>query len=295
MKRVGIANYQSKLKAIHEILGVPLQFFVSLADDKYRKPRTGMWHEHIVKHNDSREIDLAESRYIGDAAGRKACKGKKADFSNSDRFFAENLGIPFMLPEEFWLGEQPPSKDLVNPPAIVPSNIPAMDKSRFSKASTKEIVIMVGFPASGKSYISQQFFAEMGYEVVNRDVHGTWQKCCSLMVGHLEKGKSVVVDNTNVDKESRSRYILAAKKHDANIKIRAFLMQTSSDQCKHNELYRQLTGSNHQAISTMVLNMMKKKFEEPEKSEGFDEIIKVPFQIDKDGVDPIFYKHLLEK
>lgn len=51
------------------------------------------------------EIDLAESMYIGDAAGRPAVGKKKKDFSFSDRLFALNVGVKFFTPEEHFLGE----------------------------------------------------------------------------------------------------------------------------------------------------------------------------------------------
>lgn len=50
------------------------------------------------------EIDLAESMYIGDAAGRPAVGKKKKDFSFSDRLFALNIGVKFLTPEEHFLG-----------------------------------------------------------------------------------------------------------------------------------------------------------------------------------------------
>ena len=34
---------------------------------------------------------------------------------------------------------------------------------------------------------------------------GTWQKCVSASTAALNRGQSVVVDNTNPDRESRNR------------------------------------------------------------------------------------------
>lgn len=50
------------------------------------------------------EIDLAESMYIGDAAGRPVRGKIKKDFSFSDRLFALNIGLKFFTPEEHFLG-----------------------------------------------------------------------------------------------------------------------------------------------------------------------------------------------
>ena len=44
-------------------------------------------------------MDLAASLFVGDAGGRKAPK----DYSDSDRKFAENIGVKFHTPEEYFL------------------------------------------------------------------------------------------------------------------------------------------------------------------------------------------------
>lgn len=59
----------------------------------------------ILQANGGVEIDMKESMYVGDAAGRPAQGSKKKDFSTSDRLFALNLGIPFFTPEEHFLGK----------------------------------------------------------------------------------------------------------------------------------------------------------------------------------------------
>lgn len=62
-----------------------------------RKPQVGMWSE-FEKFFESQgtAIDKYSSFFVGDAAGRKS------DFLNSDKQFAENVGIKFYVPEEFW-------------------------------------------------------------------------------------------------------------------------------------------------------------------------------------------------
>lgn len=60
---------------------------------KMRKPNTGMF-DYFNNDISSDEIKLNWKFYCGDAAGRKA------DFSDSDKIFAENLKVTFKLPED---------------------------------------------------------------------------------------------------------------------------------------------------------------------------------------------------
>ena len=56
--------------------------------------------------NENIEVDLSQSIYVGDAAGRPEIpKVKKKDFSTSDRLFALNIGLNFKTPEEMFLGK----------------------------------------------------------------------------------------------------------------------------------------------------------------------------------------------
>ena len=65
---------------------------VAFGKDEYRKPETGMWDFYTKNRN----VNYDESFYVGDAAGRKK------DFSDSDLKFAENIGITFYTPEEYF-------------------------------------------------------------------------------------------------------------------------------------------------------------------------------------------------
>lgn len=92
---------------------------------------------------------------------------------------------------------------------------------------------------------------------------------------HLKAGVSVVVDNTNPDVESRSRYTSVANKY--KVPVRCFLMTTSYKHARHNEKYRQLTDKTHKPVPDMVVHSYKSKYKEPELSEGFAEVVRVNF------------------
>jgi bifunctional polynucleotide phosphatase/kinase len=55
---------------------------VASDDDTYRKPNLGMWKFFVGTMNETVKVNLEQSFYCGDAAGR--VKGKKKDFSDTD-------------------------------------------------------------------------------------------------------------------------------------------------------------------------------------------------------------------
>ena len=94
----------------------------------------------------------------------------------------------------------------------------------------------------------------------------------------LSAGKSIAIDNTNPDRESRQRYIECAQRH--KVPVRCFQFMTSIAHAKHNNRFRELTisDSSYQKINDPVFNIYKSKFTEPLASEGLVEIVKVSFQ-----------------
>jgi bifunctional polynucleotide phosphatase/kinase len=106
-------QFQAKLDAIIEALGVPVQVFVATTKDVYRKPSGQMWHA-MCKHFNGKgkqqpKVALGRCMFVGDAAGRPAGwdgnANTKKDFADSDRLFAECVGIPFATPDEFFLNQ----------------------------------------------------------------------------------------------------------------------------------------------------------------------------------------------
>lgn len=80
---------------------IPIHIVIATSDSKagsaYRKPQTKMW-EHFVKEmNCGVDPDLSASFYVGDAAGRPTDINGGSD---SDKKFAEGIGIEFKLPED---------------------------------------------------------------------------------------------------------------------------------------------------------------------------------------------------
>ena len=82
-----LANFKSKASSVFNQLDIPVTLLAASARDQYRKPRTGMWTELLdeLDLDVSDGPDLQASFFVGDAGGRAARSGIKADHSCSDR------------------------------------------------------------------------------------------------------------------------------------------------------------------------------------------------------------------
>ncbi|KAM4652463.1 bifunctional polynucleotide phosphatase/kinase isoform 1-T3 [Discoglossus pictus] len=274
--------FKAKTEAILERLGIPVQVFVATGMGIYRKPVTGMWDYLCDKANDGIRVQKEDCVYVGDAAGRPsnwAPDRKKKDFSCSDRLFALNLGLKFFTPEEFFLGWKKASFQLPNfDPRTLDPKGPLYDPPSASLVSTStEVVVAVGFPGAGKSTFLKEHLIPKGYAYANRDTLGSWQKCVAACEEALKNGKRIVIDNTNPDVQSRSRYIDCAKQF--SVPARCFFFSAPIELAKHNNRFREMTytGKEHVHVNDMVINSYKSKFVLPSDSEGFSEIVKIHF------------------
>ncbi|XP_054848268.1 bifunctional polynucleotide phosphatase/kinase [Eublepharis macularius] len=272
--------FKAKLEAVIEQLGIPVQALVASGSGIYRKPVLGMWDHLCKKANGDLSVSLNQSVYVGDAAGRPpnwAPGHKKKDFSCSDRVFALNAGLPFKTPEEYFLGwkEAPFSLPDFDPRTLDPKARLYDPQDASLTSSSPELVLAVGFPAAGKSTFLKQHLVSAGYAYANRDTLGSWQKCVAVCQSALQAGKSVAVDNTNPDVESRCRYIDCAKA--LGVPCRCFLFTASLELAKHNNRFREMTEKEHVPVNSIVLNTYKGKYVEPSLEEGFAEILKIHF------------------
>ena len=143
---------------------------ISTEHDQYRKPNIGMWQ---YLNTD------AEAFYVGDAAGRPT------DHSDSDRLFAENIGLEFLTPEE-----------------IFPNN-------KVEISDTQAMFIFVGMPGSKKSTFYHDNLSTWAH--AEQDTLKTQAKMIKFIKEALNRGESVAVDATNPNIAKRKEYIDLAK------------------------------------------------------------------------------------
>ncbi|XP_013145078.1 PREDICTED: uncharacterized protein F21D5.5 [Papilio polytes] len=296
--RVKIEDFKKKIENLVIKINIPIQVFIATGRGFYRKPTPGMWQTLIEKKNDGLSVDMDSCFYCGDAAGRVAnwAPGKKKDHSMADKLLAENLGLKFYTPEQFFLGHSVANVQMAKP-EFIPNEVVTEPFNDNLISDDKEILVLVGYPGSGKSFLAKQIEKKSSnqYAAVCRDVLGSWQKCAAEASRLLQQGKSVIVDSTNPDIESRSRWTSLAK--DMRVVCRCVRMATTKAHAQHNNKFRELMKTNHMPVNDIVFNTYKNKYQEPTTKEGFKEVIEVKFNpnFDDEKTEKLYKMYLLEK
>jgi bifunctional polynucleotide phosphatase/kinase len=150
----------------------------------------------------------------------------------------------------------------------------------------KEIVIVMGFPASGKSTVVQTF-VDQGYTRLNRDsVGGSMDELTRLAEKTLLDTDQLVLDNLYPSVKSRAPIVALAKQN--KIPIRCYMMDTSLEDAQLNACLRMIRkyGSIPEDFKTVkdpntfppaVIYKYRKEFQQPTVKEGFQQVLTIPF------------------
>lgn len=214
-------------------LDLPVLVGVGL-NKEYQKPNDKLF-KLIIEDN---QWDAEHSFYVGDALGRVN------DWSDSDKVFAENVGINYKSPEDTFPIEKNSETGI-----------------QIDTRDIQEVVIMVGHPGSGKSTISNSVFGSSDrYKVLHGDDLKTSSKIIKEGKKYLQAGLSIVVDATNPSIEKRKEYIDLAKSF--GIKARCVHVCTSFDESL------QRNNNREKVVPKIVYYTYRKKFVEPSVDEG---------------------------
>ncbi|KAK9269084.1 hypothetical protein L1049_000852 [Liquidambar formosana] len=99
-RQIAVDSKIGRLNNFIKRVKVPIQVFIACglgksgdqAEDPFRKPKSGMWRIMEQHFNSGILIDMKQSFYVGDAAGREN------DHSDADIKFAEAIGLKFYVP-----------------------------------------------------------------------------------------------------------------------------------------------------------------------------------------------------
>jgi bifunctional polynucleotide phosphatase/kinase len=202
--------------------------------------------------------------------------------------FAANVGIKFYTPEEFFLGYSATDKwswGSVDPRSLLALTGPTVAKPLLP--IRRELLLMVGCPASGKTSWSKRFVeavnghdgANCGYVRVCNDELGSKKKAQATAVKAWRNNQSVIVDNTNPSLETRKEWIDLARSVGVNA-IRCVHVTTERAIAEHLNVFRELT-TERARVPEIVYNIYWSKFEAPVLEEGFNLVLEVPFQLEQ--------------
>ncbi len=125
-----------------------------------------------------------------------------------------------------------------------------------------ELILFIGIPASGKSTFYAKTFDKTHLRL-NLDMLKTRRREEILFHAALASKTKVLIDNTNVTKAQRARYIRKAKEE--NYDIIAYYFRSSLEDSKK----RNQNRGGKAKIPDLAIAAMSKKLELPEYSEGF--------------------------
>ncbi|KAI3457371.1 hypothetical protein Pfo_014034 [Paulownia fortunei] len=103
-RQAAVDSKIGRLENFIKLVKVPIQVFIACGlssgrpEDPFRKPKPGMWKIMEKEFNSGFPVDMDQSFYVGDAAGRPD------DHSDADKKFAQAIGVKFYVPEEYFMG-----------------------------------------------------------------------------------------------------------------------------------------------------------------------------------------------
>jgi predicted kinase len=131
-----------------------------------------------------------------------------------------------------------------------------------------EMVLFIGLPASGKSsFYRERFFRT--HLRINLDMLKTRRREELLVRACFEGKTKFVVENTNLTRESRAKYILPARA--AGFATVGYLFETTTaDAIRRNAL-----RADPERVLPVAIYAAARRLELPSKTEGFDQLFRV--------------------
>lgn len=132
-----------------------------------------------------------------------------------------------------------------------------------------DLVVLVGLQASGKSTFYRSRFAST-HAIVSKDLlknnHNRERRQRALVAAALERGESVVVDNTSPTVADRAPLVELARSRAA--RAICYYFESKIDACRE----RNATREGAECVPEVALRTTAKRLELPSYGEGFDEI-----------------------
>lgn len=157
---------------------------------------------------------------------------------------------------------------------------------------TKQFIMMIGLPASGKSSMIEALKVSLGgspfvfstdnyIELKAQELGVTYSECFMNFIKEAEKsqkaalqeayakGDHVIIDRTNLGVNARRKFLCNVPK---GYKKTGIFFKPPFQYNEWTELYRRLGSRPGKTIDTISMNMLLLSYTKPELSEGFDEL-----------------------
>jgi bifunctional polynucleotide phosphatase/kinase len=274
-----INDWQIKISNVCNALKCDIRVYCSIDKDIFRKPQPTFIN--ILKKELQNKSLNDKSFYCGDAAGRPG------DFNDTDYKFALNSNLIFYVPEQLF------NEEIYDDINVCAAYVSTSKKNNINKPfipinNGNEMILMVGFPGSGKSKYVTENIIQHGYVRINQDTLKTKQKCLKETINHINKNNNIVIDNLNDNDKTRKEYIDIAKKY--NYRVRCLIMTTSKLLSIHNMLYRTYVSDGQiNRIPDVVYHVIAKRYKRPQRSENIDVIEKIHFVKPNDDVYNMYF------
>jgi len=243
--------------------------FVALKNDCYRKPL--LKSIDVLANNGIIIENYSIKYYIGDACGRAQ------DHTDTDLKFALNAKLRFRTPEKFFGIKTDNKQELfttypeldyytVEKFIMITNNI-----IKLVKDNEKVLIMMIGFPACGKSYLRNLLLEKINnqnsfdniYYINNDDIKEGLKNpsLCANLTDCNSKNK-IINDNTNLSVKNRKIFL---DKFSDYFTIGIFFdyeMETN----QYLNYYR-MYNNNKPLINKMIYNKLNKDFVKPNKND----------------------------
>ena len=206
-------------------------------DKSNYKPNADYFWQHFPE---DIEIDYDFSFFVGDALGRSG------DWSNTDLLAGQAIEINTYPPEEIF--------------------VESLDSYYVEPGEKQEVIIMCGYPGSGKSTVASLLEENVGYIVLSGDIYKSSKKMIKEAIQYVNGGYSVIFDSTNMTCVKRAEFVNFAQEHDLN--CRCVWIDIDVQTAIGRVANRVLNGGNH--VPKIALYKIRKSFEPPTIDEGFE-------------------------
>lgn len=272
-----ITDWIDKIKDISTYIHIDF-VFASITDDRFRKPLTGSYEyikEKFLNINWETIISQNKIYYIGDAFGRPN------DFSDTDIKFALNCKLKFKIPEiffnkVFFNKDINSNKGSIEYPTI--NYFTEREQTKLFelldneiKSQSKIFIMMIGFPASGKSFLRKELIKKYPqFSYSNNDDINEKVQSKSFVKNISTSYDCLIDDNTNLNKLERE---IKLQKFNSHYKI-GIWFDYDLEVCFHFNWMR-MYWFGTKLLPKVTYYTLRKKFDTKEVDKGFDKFITI--------------------